>query len=86
MNRAYLLLPIAAVLTMSISACGRNEDRTTASNPELPRTAQAPSNSDRPAAGTPVIRMAAGRGGKDHLALQLPVLGSKVRPGANAAT
>ena len=54
MNRAILALPIAAALMLSLSACGRNEDRTTASNPELPRTAQAPSNSDRPAAGTPM--------------------------------
>ncbi len=53
MTRTSLMLPIAAVLALSLSACGRDPDRTTqATNPELPSLAQAPVNADRPAAGT----------------------------------
>ena len=48
-----LMLPVAAALTLSLSACGRDEDRTTgAANPELPSLARAPVKADRPAAGT----------------------------------
>ena len=50
MTRIFLALPIAA-LALSLSACGRHEDKTSATNPELPRTAKAPSDVERPAAG-----------------------------------
>jgi hypothetical protein len=53
MNRNLLTIPVAAALALSLSACGRDPDRTTdATNPELPSLAQAPVNPDRPAAGT----------------------------------
>jgi hypothetical protein len=53
MNPNFLMLPIAAALALSLSACGRDPDRVgDATNPQLPRTAQAPVNADRPAAGT----------------------------------
>jgi len=53
MTRKLLTLPIAATLALSLSACGRDQDRLgDATNPELPRMAQAPVNPDRPAAGT----------------------------------
>ena len=53
MNRNLLAIPIAAALALSVSACGRDQDRTTdATNPQLPSLAKAPVNSDRPAAGT----------------------------------
>lgn len=52
MTRQFLMLPIAAVLALSLSACGRGEEELIATNPELPRGADAPVNSDRPAAGT----------------------------------
>jgi hypothetical protein len=53
MYRKFLALPLAAALALALGACGRDEDRAgLPSNPELPRTAQAPANADRPAAGT----------------------------------
>ena len=52
MNRYFLALPLAAALAMSLSACGRDEDSLSATNPELPRREQQPPNADRPAAGT----------------------------------
>lgn len=54
MTRRFLMLPIAAALALSLSACGRDEDRRSATNPELPRTVQAPANAERPAAGKPM--------------------------------
>jgi hypothetical protein len=50
MNRHFLAIPIAAALTLSFSACGRDEDPMSATNPELPRAQDAPVNKDRPAA------------------------------------
>jgi len=48
MTRNLFALPIAAALALSLSACGRDEER--AANPSNPeRTAQAPSKADRPA-------------------------------------
>jgi hypothetical protein len=53
MNRNLLTIPVAAALALSLSACGRDQDRaTTSTNPQLPSLAQAPVNADRPAAGT----------------------------------
>ena len=52
MTREFLMLPVAAALALSLSACGRDEDGMVASNPELPRAADAPVTADRPAAGT----------------------------------
>lgn len=52
MTHKLIAFPIAAVLALSLSACGRDEDGMVASNPELPRAADAPVNADRPAAGT----------------------------------
>jgi hypothetical protein len=53
MNCKLLTLPVAAVLALSLSACGRDQDRLgDATNPQLPSMAQAPVNPDRPAAGT----------------------------------
>ena len=51
MTRKFMALPMAAVLALSLSACGRDEPELTASNPELP-SRKAPVNPDRPAAGT----------------------------------
>jgi predicted small lipoprotein YifL len=49
MTRNFLALPVAAALALSLSACGRDEERAaTPVNPQLPQTAQAPSK----AAGT----------------------------------
>jgi hypothetical protein len=52
MTRPFMALPVAALLALSLSACGRDEPELTASNPELPSRADAPVNPDRPAAGT----------------------------------
>lgn len=52
MTRTLIALPVAAVLALSLSACGRDEPELTASNPELPRKWDTPVNPDRPAAGT----------------------------------
>jgi hypothetical protein len=53
MNCKLLALPVATALALSLSACGRDQDRMVdATNPELPRMAHAPVNADRPAAGT----------------------------------
>ena len=52
MNRNLRTLSIAAALTLSLAACGQHEEELIATNPELPRAADAPVNSDRPAAGT----------------------------------
>ena len=52
MNPKLIALPVAVVLALSLSACGRHEDGMVASNPELPRRTDAPVNPDRPAAGT----------------------------------
>jgi len=52
MTRKFIAFPVAAALALSLSACGRDEDGMVASNPELPRAADAPVNADRPAAGT----------------------------------
>jgi len=52
MIRPFFALPAAAVLALSLPACGRHEDGMVASNPELPRSTDAPVNRDRPAAGT----------------------------------
>jgi hypothetical protein len=50
MTRNLYALPIAATLALSLSACGRDEDRTAApENTELPaRTAQAPGAPEHP--------------------------------------
>ena len=50
MNRNFLTLPIAAALALSLSACGRDKDPMSATNPQLPRERDAPVNADRPAA------------------------------------
>ena len=52
MTRKFIALPAAAVLALSLSACGRGEPELTASNPELPSKWDAPVNPNRPAAGT----------------------------------
>jgi hypothetical protein len=55
MYSKFLALSLAATLALGLAACGRDEDRAgVASNPELPRTAQAPANDQRPAAGTQI--------------------------------
>jgi hypothetical protein len=51
MNRHFLTLSIAATLALSLSACGRDEDPMSATNPQLPGAQDAPVNKDRPAAG-----------------------------------
>ena len=53
MTRQFLAVSLAATLALALGACGRDEDRAgVASNPELPRTVQAPANDQRPASGT----------------------------------
>jgi hypothetical protein len=51
MTRNFYTLPIAAILALPLSACGRGEPEMIATNPELPRSVNAPVNADRPAAG-----------------------------------
>jgi hypothetical protein len=51
MTRKFFI-PIAAVLALSLPACGQRDEELIASNPELPRGVDAPVNPDRPAAGT----------------------------------
>jgi len=51
MNPRRFTLLLAAV-ALSLSACGRHDDRLAAANPELPSTAHGPGTADRPAAGT----------------------------------
>jgi hypothetical protein len=50
MNRHFLTLSNATALALLLSACGRDEDPMSATNPQLPREQDAPVNADRPAA------------------------------------
>lgn len=52
MTGKFFRLSIAAALALSLTACGQDEDELTATNPELPLAVDAPTNADRPAAGT----------------------------------